>query len=62
MQKWVNIEKAKQKQREVGMEPGYNKILCLHCGYKFHSIMDRNYELIRRFKTTTSSLNDFQID
>jgi len=24
--------------------------------------MDRDYELIRRFKTTTASLHDFQID
>ena len=26
-----------------------------HFGYKLHSIIDRDYELIRRFKTTTAS-------
>lgn len=35
MQKWVNIEKAKQKQREAGMEPGYNKMLCYTLGINF---------------------------
>jgi len=33
-----------------------------HFGYKLHSIIDRNYELIRRFKTTTASVHDSQVD
>jgi IS5 family transposase len=33
-----------------------------HFGSKLHSIIDRNYELIRRFKTTTSSLHDSYVD
>ena len=34
-----------------------NQGLKLHFGYKLHCIIDRDYELIRRFKTTTSSLS-----
>ena len=33
-----------------------------HFGYKLHSIIDRDYELIRRFKTTTESLYDSQVN
>jgi IS5 family transposase len=33
-----------------------------HFGYKLHSIIDREYELIRRFKTTTASVHDSQVD
>lgn len=33
-----------------------------HFGYKLHSIIDRDYELIRRFKTTTASVHDSQVD
>ena len=33
-----------------------------HFGYKLHSIIDRDYELIRRFKTTTTSLHDSHVD
>jgi IS5 family transposase len=33
-----------------------------HFGYKFHSIIDRDYELIRRFETTTASVHDSQVD
>ncbi len=33
-----------------------------HFGYKFHNIIDRDYELIRRFKTTTASVNDSYVD
>src|SRR5512136_2158069 len=32
-----------------------------HFGYKLHSIIDREYELIRRFKTTTASMHDSQV-
>ena len=31
-------------------------------GYKLHSKMDRDYELIRDIETTTASLHDSQID
>lgn len=33
-----------------------------HFGYKLHSIIDRDYELIRRFKTTTALVHDSQVD
>jgi len=33
-----------------------------HFGYKLHNIIDRNYKLIRRFKTTTASVHDSQVD
>jgi IS5 family transposase len=32
-----------------------------HFGYKLHGIIDRDYELIRRFKTTIASLHDSQV-
>jgi len=34
----------------------------LHFGYKLHIIIDRNYELIRKFKTTTKLRYDFQAE
>ncbi len=33
-----------------------------HFGYKFHNIIDRDYELIRRFKTTTASVHYSYVD
>ena len=33
-----------------------------HFGCKVHRIIDRNYELIRRFKTMVASLHDSQAD
>ncbi len=33
-----------------------------HFGYKFHNIIDIDYELIRRFKTTTASVHDSYVD
>ncbi len=33
-----------------------------HFGYKLHILMDRDYQLIRRFETTTASLHDSRID
>jgi IS5 family transposase len=33
-----------------------------HFGYKLHILMDRDYQLIRRFETTTASLHDSGID
>ncbi|AKB36468.1 Transposase [Methanosarcina siciliae C2J] len=34
----------------------------LYFGYKLHSIIDRDYELIRRFKTTTALVHNSQVD
>ena len=34
------------------------KLSKLLLGYKIHSIIEREYVLIRRFKTKTASLND----
>jgi len=34
----------------------------LHFGYKLYSTIDRNYQHIRRFKTTTMSFHDCQVD
>jgi IS5 family transposase len=33
-----------------------------HFGYKLHTIIDKEYELIRRFETTTASVHDSQVD
>lgn len=33
-----------------------------HFGYKLYSIIDRNYQQIRRFKTTTVTFHDCQVD
>ncbi|WP_135603954.1 IS5 family transposase [Methanococcoides sp. NM1] len=33
-----------------------------HFGYKLHTIEDIDYDMIRRFKTTTASLHDSQVD
>ncbi len=33
-----------------------------HFVYKRHNIIDRDYELIRRFKTTTASVHDSYVD
>ncbi|WP_321428544.1 IS5 family transposase [uncultured Methanolobus sp.] len=33
-----------------------------HFGYKFHTIIDKDYELIRRFETTTAAVHDSQVD
>ncbi len=50
----------KQKKVEEEMEmnkKGWNSPF----GYNFHSIIDRDYELIKRFKTATESLSDSQV-
>jgi IS5 family transposase len=49
---WEN-EAKKNNQNRTWTKKG----LKLHFGYKLHCIMERDYELIRRFKTTTSSLS-----
>ena len=33
-----------------------------HFGYKLHTIMDTEYQLIRNIETTTASLHDSQVD
>lgn len=33
-----------------------------HFGYKFHTIVDKDHLLIRRFETTTASVHDSQVD
>jgi IS5 family transposase len=33
-----------------------------HFGYKLHTIIDKDYEMIRRFETTTASVHDSQVD
>ena len=33
-----------------------------HFGYKLPNIIDRDYELIRRFKTTTASVHDSYVN
>lgn len=33
-----------------------------HFGYKLHTIIDKDFELIRRFETTTASVHDSRID
>jgi hypothetical protein len=33
-----------------------------HFGYKLYITIDRNYQQIRRFKTTTVSFHDCQVD
>lgn len=33
-----------------------------HFGYKLHTIVDTDYDLIRRFRTTTASVHDSKID
>lgn len=54
MLKLTSQEEMKQKQGEVETERGH--------GYKFHRIIDRDYELIRRLETTTASVHDSQVD
>ena len=55
MQKQINLYKMKEKRRSRD-EYWIKKSGESHFGYKLHSIIDRDYELIRRFKTTTASL------
>lgn len=33
-----------------------------HYGYKLHTIMDTDYDLIRRIDTTTANVHDSQVD
>lgn len=51
----------KQKQRDLEKEPG-KKGAESHFGSKFHIIINRVYELIRRLKTTTASLHDSKVN
>ncbi len=48
----------KHKQGKADIKAGQKKNGKSHFRYKVYNIIDRNYELIRRFKTTTASLHD----
>ncbi len=50
MQKRINLYKMKQKQEDTEKKHG-KKGNKSHFGYKFHNIMYRDCELIKRFKT-----------
>jgi len=50
---------AKTKRRRLNMDKKGGKS---HFGYKLHSIIDRDYELIRILKTTILLLHDYQVD
>jgi len=62
MQKRLNFEKMKQKKDSKRLNLSKKRDIKLHFGSKLHCIIDRDYELVRRFKTTTTSLNDSQVD
>jgi IS5 family transposase len=52
MQKPINFERMEQKRRSRdGIR--IKNVSKPHFGYKVHRIIDRDYELIRSFKTTT---------
>ena len=51
--------RQKQEEAETEMDKEGGKS---HFGYKLHNIIDRDYELIRRFKTTTASVHDSYVD
>ena len=61
MQKWTNHEVMRQKQEDQRTEPG-QKGQKSYFDYKFHTIVDRETQLIRRFSTSTASLHDGQVD
>ena len=61
-QKRINFEKITQKQREAETEPGYKRILYYTLDINFIALIDRDYELIRRSKTTITLLHDSQIN
>jgi hypothetical protein len=43
-------------------EPGQKRVRSHTSDKNFIALIDKDYALIRRFKTTTSSLHDSQID
>ena len=62
-----NAKKAKPREnkaktRRLRDETCTKKGSKSHFGYKVHRIIDRNYELIRRFKTTIASFYDSYVD
>jgi IS5 family transposase len=61
MQKRIHLEEMKQKQGEAETKPR-QKGSESQLEYKSHIHIDKDYELIRRFKTTTKSLHHSQID
>ena len=64
MQKQINLEEIRQKQEEAETEHGQRReiSLILDISFIIYNIIDRDYELIRRFKTTTASVHDSQVD
>ena len=63
MQKQINLEEMRQKQEEAESEHRHRReiSLILDISFIIYNIIDRDYELIRRFKTTTAKIHDFQI-
>jgi len=53
--------KKKQKKRSKNVI-WTKKASKSHFGYKLHGIIERDYELIRRFKAKTASFHDFHVD
>ena len=51
--------RQKQEEAETEMDKEGGKS---HFGYKLHNIIDRDYELIRKFKTTTASVHDSYVN
>jgi len=64
MQKQINFKEMRQKQEEAEMEHGQRRevSLILDISFIIYNIIDRDYELIRRFKSTTASLYDSDVD
>jgi IS5 family transposase len=62
MQKWINLNKIKQKQGEAKTKSGQKNGGKSYFGYKLHSIIDKDYVLIKKFKTILTSLSDFQVN
>ena len=64
MQKQINLEEMRQKQEEAETEHGQRReiSLILDISFIIYKIIDRDYELIRRFKTTTASVHDSYVD
>ncbi len=58
----INFGEMMQRPEEVGMEPGQIKAQNQNSNTKVHTIIDKEFQFIRRFDTTTVSLHDSQID
>ena len=55
---WENGAKINRYRDEKWTKKGHRLLF----GYKFYSLIKRDYVLIRIFKTTTSSLHDSSVD